>query len=170
MNKIGDSAFGNCSRLYSICFPPALEEIGGGAFEKCRNLTKVDYSQNSKISEIEYSTYSNCSSLMSIVFPQSLKCIGAKAFEKCRNLPSVILPDSLEAIEEKAFESCDLLKDIFIPESVVSIDSDAFMKCEGHLNEIECEASIKPKDWNTNWNRKSEYDSYHEVIWGVQKE
>lgn len=170
LNKIENCAFKNCSKLYSICFPPSLEEIGGCAFENCRNLTKVDYSQNSKISEIKYSTYSNCSSLMSIVFPQSLKRIGAKAFEECRNLPSVILPNSLEAIEEKAFESCDLLRDIFIPESVVSIDSDAFMKCGGYLNEIECEASIKPKDWNPNWNKKDDYDSYHEVIWGAQKE
>ena len=126
---INQSAFFGCSGLYEVDIPNSLTEIGDYAFARCENLTKVDISNTSKLSNINNGVFAQCSNLTSVTIPNSVAEISNLAFLGCSALTSVTIPNSVTSIGEEAFEYCSGLTSVFIPNSVISIGGFAFARC-----------------------------------------
>ena len=67
--------------------PPKLEKIGCSAFENCTSLKKIVIPETTKV--IDDYAFANCTSLESIVIPASVKYIAFRAFKGCKNLKNV---------------------------------------------------------------------------------
>ena len=168
---IGSSAFEGCAKLKKIQIPTTVGSIGMCAFKNCQNLVAITYDEQSPITSVEFGTFEGCTNLIDVALPGKLEKIESYAFKECQNLPNISLPNTLKLIEERAFASCGRLRGFFIPRSVEQVGADVFIDCWPYLDEIECETQNKnPAGWDTDWNRKREYGSYHEVIWGANKE
>ncbi len=110
VKEIAESAFQNCSVIYSITIPDSVEKIGEKAFRDCANL-------------------------VSVKLPSGLKELPFEAFRDCRLLSSITLPETLEKINDFCFQGCSSLRKLKIPSSVNSIGHDVFMYCESiHLD------------------------------------
>ena len=81
-----------------------VTSIGGGAFIKCTNLTRI-------------------------TIPDNVTSIGKSAFYLCTNLKSITIPEGVTSIESSTFGNSGLTN-ITIPESVTSIGNAAFQNCE----------------------------------------
>ena len=68
-----------------LTIPSYVEGIASNAFYGNPKITKVDFSQNKKITEIPANTFQN-SSITEVVFSDSIKTIGSRAFSNCNNL------------------------------------------------------------------------------------
>lgn len=105
VKEIAESAFQNCTYIYSVTIPDSVEKIGERAFRDCSNL-------------------------LSVKLPSSLKEIPFEAFRDCILLSSVTLPTSLEKLDDFCFQGCTKLGSLKIPSTVTSIGHDVFMYCE----------------------------------------
>lgn len=102
---IGEEAFSGCTRLNEVWFPASLTYIESSAFERCKRLTKVDFSLCNKL------TY-----------------IGERAFNKCKNLHGVLdlsTCTNLTVIDHNAFRECCLSK-VRFPANLTQIGGGAF--------------------------------------------
>lgn len=76
--EIGDNAFSDCRKVYTLSLPNKLEIIGEYVFYRLP--------------------------ISSITIPSSVKEIGNYAFEHCQNLSNINLPSSIKSIGFKAFD------------------------------------------------------------------
>ena len=134
LQKIGNSAFIDCTSLESITLPSTVTEIGNYAFYDCMNLREVTF--NEGLQEIGVNAFYVCKLLESIVLPSTLIEIGSDAFRGCHNLREVILNDGLQKIGHRAFYNCRSLENVNLPSTLVEIGSDAFRGCH-NLREVE---------------------------------
>ncbi|MBQ3130329.1 MAG: leucine-rich repeat protein [Bacteroidaceae bacterium] len=104
-----------------------VDSLGYGAFSSCKNLTKVTFSDQTRI--IGEKSFENCLSLTTIELPQKLTSIGPSAFYGCSALTSIHLPDSLASIGGRAFSDCSKLNLKELPTNLVSIGDYAFSAC-----------------------------------------
>lgn len=84
VREIGESAFGDCSRLTSIVIPDSVTKIGGYAFVDCIGLSSIEIPNS--VTEIGDYAFNGCTGLTSIVIPDSVTEIGKYAFEDCPGL------------------------------------------------------------------------------------
>ena len=126
ITAIGNSAFCNCTGLYSVTIPDSVTDIGNSAFGSCRNLTNITLPNS--VTSIGRSVFSSCSSLTSVIIPNSVTNIGASAFESCSSLTSVTIPASVTSIGDGAFFGCSSLTSVTLPTSVTRIGNHAFDK------------------------------------------
>lgn len=92
LKYIDESAFSQCG-LESIVIPSTVEIIGVGAFEKCANLESVSFKENSKLEAIRGQAFYNCPKLNNIIIPATVKYIGVRALSACSDLKSVTFED-----------------------------------------------------------------------------
>lgn len=130
VTAIGDNAFANCDKITYIYIHDLITHIGQGAFSYCYNLEKVEFSENSKIIDIEYGTFQGCVKLTDINLPEGLLSIGDYAFSICRALKEIEIPDTTETIGNESFYYCTSLEKIEIPASVSYIGNYAFNYCQ----------------------------------------
>ena len=97
-------------------------EILQYAFERCTNLTSVDFGTGWK--EIGTNAFFGCSALKDIVLPEGVEYIRNGAFNGAA-IEAIHLPNTLKVIEKNAFV-CEKLKTITIPASVEKIEKFAF--------------------------------------------
>lgn len=97
--EIADHAFEGNNYIIEVTLPKSVRAIGKGAFEYCRNLRKVDFSNTEIIKPL---AFYGCLSLKSFMCPD-LRELGERAFEKCYTLYSVRLPKTLEKIGKSVF-------------------------------------------------------------------
>jgi len=64
VRRIGDSAFKNCTSLYSVIIPNSVTEIGSYAFQGCYELVSAIIGKN--VIRIDTKAFYNCSSLMTV--------------------------------------------------------------------------------------------------------
>ena len=102
VTSIGEKAFDNCNRLYSISIPNSVTSIRRGAF--------------------------SFSGLVAVTIPASVTSLGEHAFEGCWSLTTVNLSEGLKSIGEWAFAHTGLFT-VTIPNSVESIGEWAFSGC-----------------------------------------
>ena len=100
VTAIMDRAFAGCEFMTSVVFPNTLRSIGAHAFEKCRGLLRVCFSD---YDDEEMSG-----------FPDSLEQIGECAFLYCTNLDFVSIPNNVSFIGEGTFGWCDGLQRIYV--------------------------------------------------------
>ena len=119
------SVFGECSAT-TINIGNAVTSIGNYAFNKCRNLKRLN---------------SNTDGVFNI--PNSVTTIGGSAFASCSGLTSINIPSGVTSIGSYAFSSCSGLTSINIPSGVTYIGSSAFSSCRG-LTSITVNATTPP--------------------------
>ena len=102
VTSIGEKAFDNCNRLYSISIPNSVTSIRRGSF--------------------------SFSGLVAVTIPASVTSLGEHAFEGCWSLTTVNLSEGLKSIGEWAFAHTGLFT-VTIPNSVESIGEWAFSGC-----------------------------------------
>ena len=160
VTSIEQSVFSGCISLTSIRIPDSVTSIGSYAFDGCSSLTSIEIPES--VTRIGSSAFDGCSSLTSIEIPNSVTRIEDYAFYNCEALKEIIIPNTVTSIDKKAFYNCTSLEKIVIPNSITSIGDYAFYNCSRLT--IYCEASSKPKGWNSDWNFK-----IASVEWGYKE-
>lgn len=117
---IGDGAFGNCNRLWSVIFPEGITHIGVRAFV-------------------------SCSALNEIILPNGVQRIDNYAFLGCSNLESLSVPDSITFIGESAFGNVFTPSE----KLVLTVSRDSFAKEYAEMNNIPY-AYPDSNDWLNN--------------------
>ena len=103
VTSIGEKAFDNCNRLYSISIPNSVTSIRRGAF--------------------------SFSGLVAVTIPASVTSLGEHAFEGCNAMSSLIVPEGVGTIDAYAFYACTNLLSLSVPESATNIGWFAFAAC-----------------------------------------
>ena len=83
---IGRRAFEDNEFITSVSIPDSVVEILYDAFYSCKQLTTVNFGENSALEKIGDNAFSFCYKLSSLTLPKSVKKIGSSAFESCRQL------------------------------------------------------------------------------------
>ena len=78
--------------INSITIPSFIKHIEECSFEFCKQLTKVNFEENSQLSIINSDAFS-CTHLYDFTFPSSVLIIGNNAFNFCNFLIRVDFPD-----------------------------------------------------------------------------
>ena len=126
ITSIGESAFYDCDSLKSLKMSQSVTSIGESAFSNCNSLQSVNLSAG--LTEIPNSAFSGCCSLKDVTFPEKLTTIGENAFSGCA-IDDLRLPPRLKTISVSAFNGCSSLTELHIPSSVEYIGSYAFSGC-----------------------------------------
>lgn len=86
LTEIRGNTFENCYSLKYINIPDGVTRIGGHAFYSNKALSKVIFTNNSKLTEIGSSAFRECKSLKYITLPKGVS-VNSKAF---KNSPTTI--------------------------------------------------------------------------------
>lgn len=137
VNIIAKNAFNKNEYLVSIFIPNSITVIKNHAFAYAKNLTILNFEENSKVEIIEYGAFSN-TALISVTLPNSLITIGSQAFFKNHYLEEINFEENskLETIGSAAFYEAKLVESILIPSSVITINAGAFSDMES-LRDVE---------------------------------
>ena len=124
---IGNYAFYWCNKITDekTKLPEKLEEIGEGAFKKCK-VKSVDLP--SMVKSVGKEAFAE-SSLRSVSLPASLQYLPERMFAKSYYLNEVTFSKGLKEIGKEAFYSCLGLNSVDIPEGVTSVADKAFAWC-----------------------------------------
>ena len=109
VTKINPQAFAYRETLTKVTIPSTVEEIANRAFEGCKNLTTVVFSENPNITKIDTLTFAFCEKLNSInlVNLPNLTEIGADSF-KDTAFSKFTLPSSVVEIKTGALAGIKL--------------------------------------------------------------
>ena len=121
------------SGIFNI--PSSVSTIGTGAFELCRNITSIIFTE--AITIIERGAFSYCTGITSMNLPNTVTSLDLATFNGS-GLTSIIIPNSITTIGESVFWGCGNLTSITIPSSVKTIGSGALGYC-GNLTSIKVE-------------------------------
>ncbi len=100
LERIGNFAFRDCTKLKIIQMPNTVKEIGMSTFINCSSLTDVQLSNNLKT--ISFRAFGDCLSLKEITIPEGVQEMGGFVFQSC-NLTKISFPKSLETIDQNCF-------------------------------------------------------------------
>lgn len=81
-------------KVKKIIIKPGITCINAGAFEGCKQLERVSFSNGSKCSWIGKNAFSGCTRLKEVLLPDSVRYVGYGAFYKCKSLRRVSLGSS----------------------------------------------------------------------------
>ena len=147
VTSIGDKAFHGCggkvivncnipqnaffeNDITSVTIGEDVTSIGHRAFFGCSSLNSIEFSENSRLTDIDSGAFSR-TGIVSITIPEGVTTIGVGAFSNCSNLTSITIPESVTNIEDYAFSGCSNLTSITVSENsqLTSIGSCAFSGC-----------------------------------------
>lgn len=101
--------------LTSITLPATIEEIGMKAFEGCANLSSIDLSPCTKLTQLGTDAFYKCTNLASVTLPENLTSIGNNAFHRCNNLKTIcLLSKEPPQLGQSVFQSCSKIEEIII--------------------------------------------------------
>lgn len=123
ITSIGSSAFKNCKQLKKINLSNNLETIGDYAFAEAFDLGK--FIIPSSVSSVGNSVFKG-SGLEEIEINTNLNEITESFFAESPNLKKVVLPSTIKKIGSSAFENCSSLQQVSLPEGLKIIDDYAF--------------------------------------------
>ena len=152
------------SSIKEIALPDSLEELGDGAFYKCKMLETVTWPNNAAFSAIPDNAFTGCEKLNDDVvttLPPSVKSIGYLAFSDCGVPASVIVgetklpftqinvPGTVETIERYAFYQCSHVTSVTIGDGVKYIGNNAFAYLDPAIagKEIALPKSVEKIEW-----------------------
>ena len=84
---VGECAFHNVRRLYSVSLPENVTFVGAEAFNGCRDLKQLTLSD--AIERIEDYAFQNCDSLPVLDLPSGLATVGFRSFAHCSALEAI---------------------------------------------------------------------------------
>lgn len=115
------------SDITSFKIPDGTEKIGLSAFYNCTKLESIEIPDS--VESISVSAFFNCINLRDVKLPSHLSIIGAKAFCGCNSFSEVIIPESCTSIMDGAFSHCISLQRVVIPKTCTHIGNEAFYGC-----------------------------------------
>ena len=132
--SIGKDAFSGNKKLESVTIGSAVEDIGGGAFSGCPNLTTVTLQNNDNfviedgvlLTKDRAALVSVYGSNTSVTVPNSITAIQEFAFANDETLTNAVLQSGVTTIGEGAFSNATVFASITIPASVTMIGANAF--------------------------------------------
>ncbi|MBQ3668137.1 MAG: leucine-rich repeat protein [Clostridia bacterium] len=128
VERIGASAFYNCSSLKRVTLPEALTSIGDNAFF-CSGLEELELPQNVRyIGDLAFSQ----THISSVTIPEGVTAFGNDAFSMIGELNHVDLPESLTELPDRAFYGSGL-KSLRLPNNLKAIGEYAFWN-----SDLEC--------------------------------
>jgi hypothetical protein len=101
LEKIGNNAFSDCTKLQNVTLPDSLTDIGNGAFQDCETFTAIEIPP--KITILNRSVFNSCAFLETLVLHEGLVTIDDLAFTSCIRLKTLNFPASLRTIGLNAF-------------------------------------------------------------------
>lgn len=130
LERIGESAFSNCTKIESVENLENVKYIDSFAFSMCSNL-KGSLTLNADI--IGDSVFAECSSITNITLTGNVKEL-TNTFQGCLNLSSIKLPSSLISLSANTLRGTQI-EEIVIPQNVTNISPNCFEDCN-KLNRI----------------------------------
>lgn len=127
----------DCNNITSFALPASITKIGDFAFYQCQNLTHIDASAATHLTEIGKKAFSY-TALTEAVVPEGLTTVGDSAFMFCKNITAVTIPNSITYLGEGAFINCTGLTNATLPPTVTSIPKALFSYCR---NLVHCNLS-----------------------------
>ena len=130
--ELSEKTFMNDSTAEIVLLSSATSVIPQSAFENCRELQVVEYSDDGKVLDsvdadkvdinssvtevsVHFHGFKNCEKLHTVIFPKNCKVtIEKEAFIGCKNLRTVVLPDGDTDIASDAFTGCDKDRVVFV--------------------------------------------------------
>lgn len=103
VNTIGERACEHKDNLKSIYIPKTITKIDKWTMGFNKNLTKVEFDEDSPITTLPDGTFALNQNLKEITLPKGLKRIKSFAFNSCQSLRRLKLPDEVEIIDSFAF-------------------------------------------------------------------
>ena len=104
--SIAAGAFKNNEKLLEIHIGKNVREIGEGAFEGCKNLVAVTFSENSLLTTIGSRALADCTALEGFAFPNGVTALSDSLFYHCTALKTVVLSDAMTVFGANAFDGC----------------------------------------------------------------
>ncbi len=138
VEKIGASAFADCTGLTGVGMGNGVLELEAGVFSGCTRLAGVTLS--SSIGSLPSSTFAYCGSLTELTLPSALYGIGDLAFFFCEKLRSITLPSTVASIGNGAFYGCGAMTSVTIPSAATTVGMECFGACAS-LTAIDVEAA-----------------------------
>ncbi len=136
--EIGDYAFYYCSLLKEIVLPARLKSLGRYAFYYNSTLKNVTFN-GTAVRELGNYTFSYCKELKNIDLPESLETLGDYVFSGCYKLTTVNLPSTLTEMGKDVFNYCYNLSDIVIAknnETYATKDGILYKKTDDVITEL----------------------------------
>lgn len=121
---IGDMVTEICSEMYmgnplrNIVFGKNLEKIGNTAFHNCTELTEINLPES--LTELGYNCFSGCTSLTAFNIPSKIKELRSN-FYGCTSLKKIFIPKTIEKISG-VFDRCGTIEELIIEDSENPID------------------------------------------------
>ena len=140
-------------KLQNYAFPSEIEgisdiKVGRYLFYNNQYIRNVDLTG---VIRIGYSAFESCKNLASVTFSNSLTYIDTNAFRYCSALIRVEIPESVTEIGSYAFDTCSGLTYVYVPKTTATIGAYAFDLCGSAI--IYTNAHSALSGWNSNWNR-----------------
>lgn len=130
VTSIASKAFYGNSSITSITVGKNVRSIGKSAFANCVELVRLDFPEDSALTNLETNIFQNSKKLETVVLPDSLETLPQYLFSWCTALKQVTLGKNVKNISAHAFLNCDSLEYIVIPDTVSVIEEYAFSECE----------------------------------------
>jgi hypothetical protein len=127
--RFPEHCFKLCANLRSVSIPKSVRFIGKCCFEKCSELTEVNFKSPSAIHTIKYRAFADCVRLTDFIVPASVSTFGMFVFDGCSGLSSVTFetPSQLTNLSIGIFSSCRLLKGLRLPDSIKTVTASPFV-------------------------------------------
>lgn len=106
ITEINNSCFEYCSALKSITIPSSVTKIGNSSF-RGSGLTSVNLPG---VKTIGYNAFEGCKQLTDVKFTEGILSFGGHSFYGCNALTDIDLPSSLRSIYSNAFRECHNIK------------------------------------------------------------
>ena len=171
VEKIGASAFSDCTELKTYNLPANLVSIGAQAFtrsgitgevkipDSVEQIGEAAFSATDitsatlpkKLTKIPPSLFAGCSKMTSVTIPDTVTVIDGKAFYGCESLTTFAFPASIMGIGPQAFGECTGLKELTIPTTVTDMGASVFVDTSEELVVNVSYDNEKPANWDDNW-------------------
>ena len=111
--EIGANAFSETA-IVSFVLPKNLEKIGKSAFYNCTNLRGIDFTNNDSIVSVGESAFEGCTLLSAITLPDTLEEIGNYAFKNSGLTGTFNIGANVKKIGNNPFVGCEGITDIIV--------------------------------------------------------
>lgn len=108
ITEISDYCFNECANLKSAKIPASVTKIGYRAFHNT-GLTSI---QLPGVKEIQDYAFESCKKLAKVEFSEGLQTVGSGAFKNCNSLTTIDLPSTFQKLGSKVFGYCHNIKKI----------------------------------------------------------
>lgn len=111
--EISKDAFSETD-IESVHFSKSVEVIDDSAFWLCKNLKRVTFDENSKLTTVGEYAFCSCQTLEGIILPQGVTTIYSYAFMDCEEIEEFTVPSGVTLMKACIFEECFKLKKITV--------------------------------------------------------